>query len=241
MNFNWGKTAILRMTEKKNILPPILCMNGAHLNTPDFLKYLGLHWTANMSWDRHIQIKTDKMKKALILMLPALKNRYLSIKTRLHLIKEKLIPMALYGCELWSLEDSKTSMDKHISPLQQVINEALQKALDLHKKVSRLPLWIETACPPLDILVKAQCYRTFEYWTRYLPPDSLLRYFMDNPDPQRRTCTAHVLNIARQVICLLKHKKVWTSPDENIEYEPGKFRAPTAKEIHNQIRKNANL
>ncbi|KAI5780588.1 hypothetical protein DFH27DRAFT_529618 [Peziza echinospora] len=104
------------ITQAENILTKELRMNGFELEPgkrerirfgdyEDEIKYLGVTFTANSKWKRHIEAREKKAKQASAGIKPAFK--FLSTRHRRAVWKGQLAAIALFGAELTNKEGDK--------------------------------------------------------------------------------------------------------------------------------------
>lgn len=99
MTINYDKTVFMRITHKKKPLLFHYGANGNTLSEVDEYKYLGLWFTNNLSWSKHIDVVTNKALRKLFFLRRSLKLSTPSVR---FLAYQSIIsPMLEYAVPIW--------------------------------------------------------------------------------------------------------------------------------------------
>ena len=85
---------------------PILA-DGKALERADTFCYLGIVFRFNSTFQAATKCNLDKAKKALFKMETLLGKVDLEIETKLHLFDTMVLPILIYGCEIWGFEKTE--------------------------------------------------------------------------------------------------------------------------------------
>ena len=70
-------------------------------------KYLGVVFTKSRSFSKTKKHNYDQAKKAMHLLYKRIRNLNLPLDLQLQLFEHTVLPIALYGCEIWAYENTK--------------------------------------------------------------------------------------------------------------------------------------
>ena len=131
---------------------PIITVDGVLLKCVDSLKYLGSEIYANGSQDREITSRIQKASQALDrLGVRVLRQRGITLSTRLKIYKAVVLSSLLYGCETW------TMYRRHIKQLKHFHNRSLRRIMNMAgQKSPTRRFWTELAQEALS-----SCYLRF--------------------------------------------------------------------------------
>ena len=90
---------------------PILA-EGKELERVDTFCYLGIVFRYNNTFQAAMKYNIDKAKKALFKMETLLGKVDLEIETKLHLFDTMVLPILIYGCEVWGFEEIEQSVSR---------------------------------------------------------------------------------------------------------------------------------
>ena len=137
--------------------PNVWTLGGAPITQVESIKYLGVWFTENGSWDLHVQKSLAKMKSALGYWRPLLRCHRLSTKIRVLMLQTFIYNAALYGSEVWSgTQNMLTAFDV-------IVKSALRSVLGLRRmEVGSDALFIESGLTPPSriIMVNKLCYHS---------------------------------------------------------------------------------
>ena len=81
-------------------------INGERLEAVNQFDYLGVTMSSSLSWSAAIENRVIKATKALNICLSNIRKiGCLPVRTMLKIFDMKIVPVLLYGCELWGLSD----------------------------------------------------------------------------------------------------------------------------------------
>ena len=120
-------------------------------------KYLGIIFTNNQRFTQTIKSNVSKGKRAIYSILSKAKSNGLSLSCQIHLFKVIVLPIFLYGCEVWGYEN--------LAILEKAQLEFCRILLKLNKSTPKYFLLSETGLLPIHILVKN---RIVKYWANIM-------------------------------------------------------------------------
>lgn len=100
MNINFTKTVTLSFSKRSSVSLFNYSFNGFSLQRVSEYKYLGLIFTSNMSWTRHIEYTRNKALKKLGYLNRTLREA--PRDTKLLTYKTLIRPILEYGCTIWN-------------------------------------------------------------------------------------------------------------------------------------------
>ena len=153
INFNKSKVMIFG-NQRKNIH---FTMNNIELEIVKNYHYLGITFTKNKRMIQTIKENTIKGKRAMFAIITRTKTEGLSISCQIHLFKTIVLPILLYGCEIWGYED--------LGILEKVQIDFCRYILKLNKATQKNILLYETGLLPIRILVTS---RIVKYWVKIM-------------------------------------------------------------------------
>ena len=116
-------------------------------------KYLGIIFTKNRSFYTAMKHNIDQAKKAMHVLYKRIRNLNLPIDLRIQLFDHIIVPIMLYGCEIWGYQNTKLIENLH--------NDFLRNILKLRKSTPHYMIYGELGRKPLDINIKS---RMIGYW-----------------------------------------------------------------------------
>ena len=99
---------------------PILA-EGKALERVDTFCYLGIVFRFNNTFQAAMKYNIDKAKKALFKIETLLGKVDLEIETKLHLFDTMVLPILIYGCEVWGFEEIEQIEVFHMNFLRRVL------------------------------------------------------------------------------------------------------------------------
>ena len=152
LDINFDKTKIMifgtRNDEKYNFK-----LGENKISTCKEFKYLGVIFSKNRSFYKARKHNVDQAKKAMHLLYKRIRNLNLPLDLQLHLFDHTILPIALFGCELWGFENSKL--------IENLQNEFLRRITNLNKSTPIYMLYAELGRMPVEVTVKS---RMIGYW-----------------------------------------------------------------------------
>lgn len=128
-------------------------INEIEIEKVNEFKYLGITFSKNRKFTQTIKENITKGKRAMYSIFSKAKCNGLSISCQIHLFKVIVLPILLYGCEVWGFENLKL--------LEKVQLEFCRILLKLNRSTSKYFLLGETGLLPISILIKC---RMIKYW-----------------------------------------------------------------------------
>ena len=120
-------------------------------------KYLGVIFTKSRSFSKAIKHNYDQAKKAMHLLYKRIRYLNLPIDLQLQLFDNTILPIALYGCEVWAFEK--------LQLIENLQNEFLRYITNLKKSTPIYMLQAELGRNPIDITIKT---RLIGFWINIL-------------------------------------------------------------------------
>ena len=132
-------------------------INDVELERVKSFRYLGLTFTNNRRFIQTIKDNVFKGKRAMFAILARAKSQGLSFSCQLHLFRIIVLPIFLYGCEVWGFEN--------IELIEKAQYDFCRILLRLNKNTSKYFLLAETGLLPVKLLVKS---RVVKYWAKLM-------------------------------------------------------------------------
>ena len=114
---------------------------------------MGVIFSKNRSFYKARKHNVDQAKKAMHLLYKRIRNLNLPLDLQLHLFDHTILPIALFGCELWGFENIKL--------IENLQNEFLRRITNLKKSTPIYMLYAELGRMPVEVTVKS---RMIGYW-----------------------------------------------------------------------------
>ena len=163
MSANAAKCAIVcfgtnhqEITEQLKQSIYIICGNPVPIAT--YYKYLGCIFQSDLTWTLEVKNRLDLGRKALFANKDIFRNRRLSPGIRLNLIKAIILPIILYGAEVWYENQVQ------IKDLEALYVSALRWATDANKLVPKAALFYESNAKPLWLTVTGRVAKLLVNW-----------------------------------------------------------------------------
>ena len=119
----------------------------------DEFKYLGVIFTKHRSFFKAIKHNIDHARKALHLLYKRINNLQIPIDLQIQLFDHTILPLLLYGCEVWGYQNTKM--------LDAVYNQFLRSITKLRKSTPVYMLYAELGRTPIEIQIKT---RMIGFW-----------------------------------------------------------------------------
>ena len=145
LDINYDKTKIL-VFGTRNDDPFGFKISENKISVCKEFKYLGIIFTKNRSFSKAIKNNYDQAKKALHLLYKRIGYLNLPIDLQLQLFANTILPIALYGCEVWAFEK--------LQLIENLQNEVLRYITNLKKSTPIYMLQAELGRNPIDITIK---------------------------------------------------------------------------------------
>lgn len=130
-------------------------INNEELERVDNFCYLGVTFHFNGSFKECMSANVLKAKKALFGLRKQLSDTDIDINCQLKLFDTAIVPILLYGCEVWGFENCEIIETFHRS--------YLRKLLGVHKSAPNCMVYGETGRYPLEYIIKR---RMINFWFR---------------------------------------------------------------------------
>ena len=101
LKLNIQKTKIIASS------PIILCIDGETMETVTNFIFLGSKITADSDFSHEIKRYLLLGRKAMTNLDSILKNRDITLSTKVCLVKSMVFPVIMYGCESWTIKKAE--------------------------------------------------------------------------------------------------------------------------------------
>ena len=142
LSVNFDKTKIMifgtRQDQRFNFK-----LGGHKIDICTDFKYLGVIFSRNRHFHQTKKHNVEQARKAMHVLFKRIRNLDIPIDLQLYLFDHVILPIALYGCEIWGFENSQIIENLHNDFLRQIIN--LRKSTPiymLHAELGRHPIQI---------------------------------------------------------------------------------------------------
>ena len=142
LSVNFDKTKIMifgtRQDQRFNFK-----LGGHKIDICTDFKYLGVIFSRNRHFHQTKKHNVEQARKAMHVLFKRIRNLDIPIDLQLYLFDHVILPIALYGCEIWGFENSQIIENLHNDFLRQIIN--LRKSAPiymLHAELGRHPIQI---------------------------------------------------------------------------------------------------
>ena len=125
------------------------------LELVDKYKYLGLYFTKNGSFLTARKHLAEQAQKALHLLYMRINNLDLPIDLQLKVFDHTVLPIMLYSCEIWGMEN--------VQILERIHADFLRRITKTKKSTPHYMLYAELGRHPIDITIKS---RMIGFWNR---------------------------------------------------------------------------
>jgi hypothetical protein len=157
LTVNISKTKVVIFGGSKKDYKCCFTVNNEPIENAVDYKYLGVIFHKRKTFTSSRQYNIDQATKAMFFILKRGKHLNLSLQCQLRLFDSMVVPILLYGCEIWSFENIQSIEKIHIKFLRQL--------LPLRKSTPLYIIYGELGRFPLDVLVKT---RTISFWSKLL-------------------------------------------------------------------------
>ena len=152
LRINVSKTKIIRFTKRKNPRNPTNAYNfrikEEKVEVVDDYVYLGTTVTYNGKYKKAIEKQVTQAKRALFGLKLKKEKFDLPFDIILDLFDKMILPVLLYGCEIWGYED--------IKEIEVFYRKFLKEVLRLNKQTTNCMVYGEAGRKPLSIIVKTR-------------------------------------------------------------------------------------
>ena len=165
LSVNVNKTKVIVFNKAGRLINTICFLDNKVLECVQSYKYLvGILFSASGSFTA----AQEELYKKALKALSKLQRDFLclnpSISTALHVFNHTIKPILLYGCEIWSSFNLKSSKYRNGITLEKIFSKSLKFykfVLGVHKKSSIFAVFSELGCFPIyfDIVKTTSCYQ----------------------------------------------------------------------------------
>ena len=150
LSVNSAKTKIMIFQKRKRPRAngDIFTFNSNTLEIVDSFKYLGVEFSANGSFTLAKKAAYDKASRAMFGLLQTARRQHLPIDVILDLFDKMVLPIIMYGCEIWGYEN--------LALLEKLNLKAIKFILHLNKSTKTAMVYGESGRCPLNILAKVR-------------------------------------------------------------------------------------
>ncbi|KAK6166223.1 hypothetical protein SNE40_022972 [Patella caerulea] len=156
LNVNINKTKLVIFGSRGQSNATFSLLNR-DLEICDSYNYLGVVFSKGCSFAQAQQRIKNQASKALHLLYSRIHNLNLPIDCQLKLFDHTILPILLYGCEIWGFGD--------LSPIETIHNQFLRNILKVKKSTPLYMLYGETGRYPLSIYIK---HRMVSFWIKMI-------------------------------------------------------------------------
>ena len=82
-------------------------IDGETVETVTDFRFLGSKITADSDFSHEIKRSLPRRRKAMTNLDSMLKSRYITLPTKVHLVKAMVFPVVMYGCESWTIKKAE--------------------------------------------------------------------------------------------------------------------------------------
>lgn len=152
LSVNVSKTKVMIFSRGKVRNVPIFKFGDDIVEKTDSYKYLGITLNYNNSFIPNLKSLSVVANKAMFALLQKGKDK-LDVDTMLHLFDSTVMPILLYGCEIWG--------DSKIEIIERMHLRFCKILLKLNKSTPNLMVYGELGRYPLEVYIKT---RMVTYW-----------------------------------------------------------------------------
>ena len=82
-------------------------IDGGKIETVTEFIFLGFRITVDSDWSHEIKRPLHLGRKVMMNLNSALKRRDITLRTKVHMVKAMVFPVAVYGCESWTIKKTE--------------------------------------------------------------------------------------------------------------------------------------
>jgi len=159
LKINVNKTKICVFEKRKTVVNSEinLSINGESIETVDDFTYLGINFTYTGNMKNAVKMLQDQALKAYCSLLSIFDRVQLDIKTKLSLFDAMVVPILLYGSEIWGVYNIKDVDKLHV--------RFLKNLLGVKQQTPNYAVLGEFGRFPLSILCKERAIR---FWLKIM-------------------------------------------------------------------------
>ena len=152
LNINYHKTKVL-IFGARNTANFEFKLGNNIIEICDEFKYLGVKFSSRRSFHKTIRHNAEHAKKALHLLHKRINSLHIPIDLQIHLFEHTVLPILLYGCEVWGFTN--------LNMVEMVHKQFLRNISKLRKSTPEYMLYAELGRVPIEMHVKS---RMIGYW-----------------------------------------------------------------------------
>ena len=152
LKINFKKTKIL-IFGIRNVANFDFNLGNNRIEICNEFKYLGVIFSKHRTFYKAMKHNVDHAKKALHLLYKRINNLNIPLDLQIHLFDHTVLPILLYGCEIWGYQNTKM--------IDLVHNQFLRNITKLRKSTPEYMLYAELGRRPLEIQIKS---RMIGFW-----------------------------------------------------------------------------
>ena len=206
LQINLDKTKIVRFSKGKLQCPaPEFRLNGGIVEVVESYVYLGTTISYNGKFSQAIEKQCNQAHRALF-GLKSRKEKYnLPIDIMLDLFDKMILPVLLYGCEIWGFEN--------LDSIEIFYRKFLKYILKVNRQTTNCMVYGETGRTPLKVIIET---RMVCYWHKISTGLNTklsyrLLYLLNKLNEQNRYSSPWLKNIERILnSCNMNH--IWLNP-----------------------------
>ena len=205
LKINVNKTKIIKFAKRKSPTPHIFKLNGENVEVVDEYVYLGTTISSNGRYAKAIDKQVLQAQRALF-VIKSKKDMYdLPIDIVLDLFDKMILPILLYGSEIWGYEN--------LDSIEVFYRTFLKYILRLNKQTTNCMVYGEAGRKPLSIAIKS---RMICFWHKTItgPSNKLsakLLNLLNNLHEQNQHTSPWLKNI-EQILNTSGMGYVWLDP-----------------------------
>ena len=159
LEVNREKTKVMIFHKRKK--SETLRFDSTVLEVVDSFRYLGVEFSRTGSFAKGKKYAFDKAQKALFSLLQSARRKNFPIDVLLDLYQKMVIPVLLYGCEIWGHEKLDIIEKLHIKSLKYILH--------LNRSTMSSQVYGESGIFPILLDVKVRMIR---FWADLVKPSS---------------------------------------------------------------------
>ena len=171
--------------------------NGNEIEITRDFKYLGVYFTSNGSYVKHVNYVRDQGRKAMFAVIAKSRAMCLSVGCQIDLFQKMVVPILLYGCEVWGYAE--------LDVLDKLQLDFLRFIFKVKRSTPIPMLYSESGLMPISTLVKSR----------------MLSFYCKLTNPASDTLSSDVFNFVIQLYHSSGYKSMWLSRIRQLFIEVG--------------------
>ena len=139
-------------------------LSNSHIEIVDHFKYLGIIFARDWSFAKTLKNNTEQAIKAMAVLRRKFKSLNLTIDLQIDLFNKMIMPVLLYGYEMWGYCNTKQ--------IERVQLQFLKSIFNLKQSTPNVTCMVygDFGVYPLEVDIIT---RMISYWTRLIAPDTM--------------------------------------------------------------------